>query len=406
VSPAGEHWYAGSLQLEAEALGSRRGHGEGSIFQRADDGKWLAVLEIGRDPATGKRVRRTITAATRREAAQRLRALRDQLDRGAINVDGRATIGQWSERWLEHVRYRRDVTGDLRPNTAASYERLTRVHVVGRIGAVRLAQLTPGHVERVCQAMLADGLAPSSVAKVVQVLSLMLELAVREGAVVANPVARAQLPRQSRSPVAVLSPGQVDGILAYAAGTTDAALWGSMALAGLRLGEALGLADHDVDLDTGLVHIRRTLLQDRSFGPPKSERGIRDVPVTHRLEQLVRSHRKLVAARRLAAATWVETDALFPTQRGTYPSIRNVQRRFRGVVRALELPTGTSPHTLRHTWASVLLSSGVPIFLVSRYAGHATIQTTADQYGHLVPGDEQAADLIRTTLNRAFRAGA
>jgi integrase len=198
----------------------------------------------------------------------------------------------------------------------------------------------------------------------------------------------------------------VDGILAYAVGTTDAALWGSMALAGLRLGEALGLAEHDVDLDTGLVHVRRTLLQDRSFGPPKCERGIRDVPVTDRLEQLCRPHRKLVAARRLAAATCVETDALFPTQRGTYPSIRNVQRRFRGVVRALELPTGTSPHTLRHTWASVLLSSGVPIFLVSRYAGHATIQTNADQYGHLVPGNEQAAELIRTTLDRAFRAGA
>jgi hypothetical protein len=48
---------------------------------------------------------------------------------------------------------------------------------------------------------------------------------------------------------------------------------------------------------------------------------------------------------RLAAASWIETDALFPTQRGTYPSIRNVQRRFRGVVRALGLPTGTSPHT-------------------------------------------------------------
>jgi hypothetical protein len=138
-------------------VGTRRGHGEGSIFQRAEDGKWLAVFEIGRDPATGKRVRRTITAPTRREAAQRLLALRDQLDRGAVNVDGRVTVAQWSERWLEHVRYRRDVTDDLRPNTAGSYERLTRVHIVGRLGAVRLAQLTPGHVERACQAMLSDG---------------------------------------------------------------------------------------------------------------------------------------------------------------------------------------------------------------------------------------------------------
>jgi hypothetical protein len=36
----------------------------------------------------------------------------------------------------------------------------------------------------------------------------------------------------------------------------------------------------------------------------------------------------------------------------------------------------------------------------------STIQTTADQYGHLVPGDAQAAELIRTTLNRAFHSGA
>lgn len=79
-------------------MASRRGHGEGSIFQRAGDGKWLAVLEVGRDPVTGKRVRRTITAATRREAADRLRALRDQLDRGAVNVDVRVTISQWAER--------------------------------------------------------------------------------------------------------------------------------------------------------------------------------------------------------------------------------------------------------------------------------------------------------------------
>ena len=228
--------------------------------------------------------------------------------------------------------------------------------------------------------MLADGLAPASLAKVAQVLRLMLDLAVREGAVVANPVTRAQRPRQTRCPAAALSPAQVDRILAHSAGTTAAALWGAMALAGLRLGEALGLADHDVDLDAGLLRVRRTLLSDRSFGPPKSERGLRDVPVTDRLERLLRTHRKLVVERRLLAATWIETDALFPTQRGTYPSIRNVQRRFRGVVRALELPTGTSPHTLRHTWGSAILSSGVP-------------------------GDEPAAELIRTTLDRAFRAG-
>lgn len=111
----------------------------------------------------------------------------------------------------------------------------------------------------------------------------------------------------------------------------------------------------------------------------------------------------LVGEHRLAASEWVETDALFPTRRGTYPLIRNVQRRFRRLVDRLGLPEGTSPHTLRHTWASTLLTSGVPIFLVSRYAGHATIQTTVDQYGHLLPGDAESAQLIRDTLDARFR---
>jgi integrase len=70
--------------------------------------------------------------------------------------------------------------------------------------------------------------------------------------------------------------------------------------------------------------------------------------------------------------------------RAPRPSRRNAGGTLAGG--CLTTSTGTSPHTLRHTWVSVLLSSGVPIVLVSRYAGHATIQTTADQCGHLVPG--------------------
>lgn len=186
-------------------------------------------------------------------------------------------------------------------------------------------------------------------------------------------------------------------------GNTDAALWAMLALAGLRLGEGLVLSASDVDLDARTVRVRRTLLHDRTFGPPKSVRGEREVPVPDRLVELLRRHRAIVAEQRLAVFQWVETDALFPTRRGTYPLIRNVQRRFRRLAEQLDLPAGASPHTLRHTWASTLLTSGVPIFLVSRYAGHATIQTTVDRYGHLLPGDDESAQLIRETLDARFR---
>ena len=111
-------------------MAGRRGHGEGSVFRRDADGKWLAVLELGRDPRTGRRIRRTVTAPTRREVDPAL------------------------------------------------------------VGARRLP------AGRHCQRLLDEGLAPSSVAKVVQVLRMMLDHAVREGAIVTNPVARAQVPRK------------------------------------------------------------------------------------------------------------------------------------------------------------------------------------------------------------------
>jgi integrase len=138
---------------------------------------------------------------------------------------------------------------------------------------------------------------------------------------VANPVARAQVPRQTREPAGTLAGNDVERILATTAGTTDAALWAVLALAGLRLGEGLGLAEGDVDLHSRTVRVRRTLLHDRSLGPPKSVRSEREVPMPDRLVELLRRHRALVAEQRLAGSQWVETDALFRTRRGNYPLI-------------------------------------------------------------------------------------
>lgn len=93
-------------------MAGRRGHGEGSVFRRDVDGKWLGVLELGRDPQSGRTVRKTVTASTRREAVLRLRQLRRDVEQGAVEADARTTVEQWARRWLEHVTYRRSATSD------------------------------------------------------------------------------------------------------------------------------------------------------------------------------------------------------------------------------------------------------------------------------------------------------
>lgn len=99
----------------------RRAKGEGSIFQQAD-GRWVGKLDLGRDPRTGNRRRRKVTAATKREAARRLTELRDQRDAGTIALD-RPSVGDLTARWLERVAVRKT------DSTRMMYEHLAAKHL-------------------------------------------------------------------------------------------------------------------------------------------------------------------------------------------------------------------------------------------------------------------------------------
>ena len=72
-----------------------------------------------------------------------------------------------------------------------------------------------------------------------------------------------------------------------------------------------------------------------------------------------------------------------------------VRRSMKRVLKKAELPKEFTPHCFRHTYASILLSSGESLYSVSRQLGHASIRTTIDCYGHFLPsGDKSAVDRL------------
>jgi integrase len=88
--------------------------------------------------------------------------------------------------------------------------------------------------------------------------------------------------------------------------------------------------------------------------------------------------------------SWSELPApFFCSQAGTYPDPRNVRDAFARVVKAAKLPHFT-PHSLRHTFASLLLVAGTDVY-VSRMLGHASIQETVDTYGRWLPANRPGA---------------
>ena len=180
----------------------------------------------------------------------------------------------------------------------------------------------------------------------------------------------------------------------------DRAVWATAMYAGLRLGELRALRWEDVDLANGSIRVERSW--DPKTGPvaPKSQAGLRTVPVCGALHDALVEHREQLL-------TQGHTRGLFFGRTSERPfNPTSITARATRSWRTARLGTITL-HECRHTCASTMMAAGVPIKAVSTYMGHSSIAITFDRYGHLLPGSaNEAAGLIDTFLRREPGAGA
>ena len=169
----------------------------------------------------------------------------------------------------------------------------------------------------------------------------------------------------------------------------------TLARAGLRIGEALTLQVDDLDFDRRAVWVRRTwgsrtkALGDRRINAPKSNK-FRRVDMSEQLCRVLQGHLTLREAENIVKggkpAPW-----LFPGRDGG-PMTPGAfwQNLWRSLLRRSGLRY-RKPHTLRHTYASLLLQNGESPVYVRDQLGHHSIKITVDTYGHLMPGANKAA---------------
>jgi integrase len=158
---------------------------------------------------------------------------------------------------------------------------------------------------------------------------------------------------------------------------------------GLRLGELLGLQWQDVDLDDGVLHVRRQWTRLGELAPPKTKKGIRRVPLSTEMVTLLRRHK-------LASSCSQDEHHVFSSRTSGPLSHRNVQRRAWEPARdAAGLPSELGFHSLRHAFASIAAHRGVPASTLSEVMGHADVGVTLSVYTHLFD---------RAKAEQAFRA--
>lgn len=330
----------------------------------------------------------SVSASTRREAAERLRTALTLRDQGVRPADDRITVGAWLTQWLDVY-----VRPSVRPNTAASYEAMVRKHLIPAMGTIPLAKLQPEHIQSMLQRQLDEGrLSPTTVRYGYSVLRIALGRALKVGKVLRNVATLVDPPSKASRELRPLTREQIATLLDAVKGDRYEALYVTALGTGMRQGELLALRWSDVDLERGLLAVRHTLQRGtRELAEPKTQRAKRTLRLPPVVIAALTKHRQ--------EQTVVSLDGyVFTSNAGTPLDTRNVTKAFQATVKRAGLPHQRF-HDTRHAYATLLIEAGEDLGVVSRILGHADFSTTADVYAHLTPAMQQrAADRIEEML--------
>jgi integrase len=342
--------------------------------------------------------RRRYAATSRAEVEGWLRDAKIARRRGQ-DVQGksvdtlRTVVAAWREGAESGVI--RERSGDVyKPAAVRSYEAALRLRVLPTLGDEPIADIRRTDLQDLVDGLVADGLAASTVQMTIVPLKAIFKREVSRGRLSVNPTVGLDLPAVRSTRDRIASPVEAAALLA-AVPDDDRAIWATAMYAGLRRGELMALRVESIDLKAGVIHVVRGW--DAKEGEIATKgKNRRKVPIgsalrEHLLAHLMRSGRR-------------DGDLVF----GRTPTLpfAKLADRADAAWESAELKRIT-PHECRHSFASLMIAAGVNGKALQTYMGHASIQTTFDLYGHLMPGNEdEAAGLLDTYLSTAIGAGA
>ena len=361
-------------------------NGAGSTYKRKD-GRWVASIYL--TEASGRRVRRTVYGKTRAEALAALDELRALQRSGRPVPPGQLTLRTYLAEWLDLV-----VADRVRPSTLVAYRHYVERYLAPDLGDKKLAALTARELRIYLDSLRRRGVGVRSIRYVHATLRTALEDAVRDELLQRNV---AKLVRAPRQPAAEPQPYTVEEAQQLLRSTRDDrlhAMYVVLCFLGLRRSELLGLMWDDVDLDLGVIRIRRGLHRVATgleTLEPKTLRSRRSIPAPRPVLEALCVHRELQAAERdKLAGSWPDLGFVFTTPVGTPIDPRNCTRVVQRACKDAGLRK-VRMHDFRHGAVTIMLGLGVPPRTVMEIAGHSGLEMTMNVYGHVSLEDKRAA---------------
>jgi len=318
------------------------------------------------------------------------KAIHKDLDDGIDTVGKKMTVCQL---YAKQIRHR----GNVKHGTKIGREQLMKLLEQDKIGLCRIDSVKMSDAKEWALRMAEKGFAYSTINNHKRSLKAAFYTAIQDDCIRKNPFdfKLNTVIEDKTQPKVALTPTQEKELLDFVQGDKVYCKYYDELIilleTGLRISEFCGLTDNDLDFENRIINVDHQLLYGTGIGyyiePPKTESGIRQIPMT---ESVYEALRNVLKNRKGVKPIIVDgySNFLFIGRNGNPKIAVLYESMFRGLVkkysncREVALPKVTTPHTLRHTFCTNKANAGMNPKALQYLMGHANIIMTLNYYAH------------------------
>lgn len=383
-----------------------------SKIRKRSGNKYTLSVSDGYTPEGKQIVRtKTITATSKLDAQRQYNAFEAEIRKGQMAYTQKFKLAEFAEVWLKD-----HCEKNLAPKTVQSYRNQLKYRILPALGAKPLTKITPIDIinflnDLRSKAKRFDGkkepLSDKVIASCFNVLSSMLTDAAHWQVIDSNPCMKVERPKVQRKKMVLPEEENIANILkALQCEPLKYKLMITLAIAtGLRRGELMGLQWKDINLDTGIISVNRSVQEFKKqfiIKAPKTVGSVRSLVVSGSVLELLKEYKREQDAERAKIyELWEMKEAWVFTQWNGKPMNPGTSGHWwLKFLKRHQLPHMPF-HGLRHISATILIAQGVPLKNVSARLGHTDIRTTANIYADALESvDRNAADKMDQYLKK------
>lgn len=334
--------------------------------------------------ADGTPVRKQFYGSGIKEAEDKADSYIDKINNGLENNFEKITLGDLMHKWVYNIKK----YDNIKPSTYESYESTFRLYVENsEIAFLPLFRIKSISLQDYYIKLSKKGHSGAKIKKINKLLYQFFKYAINEGYLNRNPAENITIPKlesekiHKKETIEYFSEDEIIALKKAIKGTDIELLVLTALGTGLREGELLALRYSDINYDKKQINVNRTVkkvyvfdkdnnkTQKTLFLDPKTKNSKRVVDIPDNLFRLLDTGNK--------------SDSLIFNDNGDVLEARKLYRHWQKVLKDNNIPYKKF-HSLRHTYATLLLSKGVDLLTVSKLLGHSSVQIT-EIYAHIVP---------------------